>query len=1093
MLMKTEVFESRVSLSGSGWLLAVDPENRGDREGWSEAAISEAKHVTVPSVIQEAFPGYHGAAWYWRSIAIPAHANADGRYLLHFGAVDYQARVWLNGSLVGEHEGGETPFVFDVTDLVRAGESNLLSVRVLNITPDGLNGIFLEETAHRCKIMPYQAGAAYNHGGIMDDVELILVPPTYVADIFCVACPAQKCVEAKILVKNTTVALPQVRFDFRVAAAISNGLQKRVTLIQDIPAGETWVKATLPVENPRLWSFRDPYLYRVTVSLRKDDSVEDEASVRVGFRDFRFENGYFRLNGERLYLKCSHTCNHFPIGLQMPHDPDFVRRDILNAKAMGFNMVRFIWGGAMRAQLDFCDEIGMLVYEESYAAFPMRTSAKLSERFRDAVMGVIQRDRNHPSVVVWGILNEVGLSEHFHEAVKILPIIRELDNSRVVFLNSGRFDAQLNIGSFSNPGSSKWEYHLGDESENGPAAKSAIPAEDIVGAGDVHNYPRVPHLPEGIKFLRTLGSQFSKMVWLSEYGIGSGVDLYRTVRHFERLGKSDLEDAQFYRNKLEKFLVDWEDWDLKACFVRPEDFFKESLVKMAGLRKMGLNAVRSNPHLIGHSVTGLIDHGMTGEGLTTPFRELKPGTIDALFEAWMPLQICLFTSRTVLKCGDAVNLEAVLVNEDVLPPGTYAVRLQVVAPEASIMMERLIEVVIGREEEPFACQIFSDTITLPDVPGEYRFLASIEEGAPANGEVKFTVLEARNEAIELPKARLWGVNSSVESWWRQNGFSSNANSNLIVAIGRAVGSSEKALVELAKQVETGATALFLTPDAFKEGWGGVDVSISSTARHQVYSHYTVPNVPKEEERYFLQILWGDFEVRFAGLADDEYTVDLEMCEGWWERPGARLFDVVINGKVFLKDFDVYKESGGRGFALARSCATVPVDGIIAVRFEDRLSGATMSRVRLRDATGTIIAEYSAVGHKGLEAFPWPELGRFAEIQGWLYNRDEWAKTHAIFAGLPAGGLMDYAFYDDLIPDTVFQPIHRPGEAIAGAMKVSQDYSSGLFLCVYPLGKGRIIINTLKVIDHLGSHPAAELLLRNMVNYAATLAGSQRSK
>ena len=113
---------------------------------------------------------------------------------------------------------------------------------------------------------------------------------------------------------------------------------------RELPAGETAIDAQLRVDNPKLWQLNEPSLYRVSVRVRADGSNSfDEHSVRCGFRDFRFERGAFRLNGRRLFLRCSHTGNCCPIGLEMPHDPDYLRRDLINAKMMGFNAIRFIF------------------------------------------------------------------------------------------------------------------------------------------------------------------------------------------------------------------------------------------------------------------------------------------------------------------------------------------------------------------------------------------------------------------------------------------------------------------------------------------------------------------------------------------------------------------------------------------------------------------------------------------------------------------------------------------------------------------------------------------------------------------------------
>ena len=97
--------------------------------------------------------------------------------------------------------------------------------------------------------------------------------------------------------------------------------------------------------------------------------------------------------------------------------------------------------------------------------------------------------------------------------------------------------------------------------------------------------------------------------------------------------------------------------------------------------------------------------------------------------------------------------------------------------------------------------------------------------------------------------------------------------------------------------------------------------------------------------------------------------------------------------------------------------------------------------------------------------------------------------HPVFDGLPAGGLMDYTFYREIIPDTVLAAQDPPAEAVAGAIKASQDYSSGLTLAVYEFGDGRFILNTLLIRENLGVHPVAERLLRNLLNYAAGQAKS----
>ena len=122
---------------------------------------------------------------------------------------------------------------------------------------------------------------------------------------------------------------------------------------------------------------------------------------------------------------------------------------------------------------------------------------------------------------------------------------------------------------------------------------------------------------------------------------------------------------------------------------------------------------------------------------------------------------------------------------------------------------------------------------------------------------------------------------------------------------------------------------------------------------------------------------------------------------------------------------------------------------------------------------------------------WLPLARKGSIAGlpvWLYHKDDWCKRHPIFDGLPAPGLMDYAYYREIIPDGALVGQDPPAEAVAGGLDVSWAYSSGLFVAVYDLAAGRFIVNTLYIRERLGTSPPAERLLRNMLRYAARDAG-----
>ena len=135
--------------------------------------------------------------------------------------------------------------------------------------------------------------------------------------------------------------------------------------------------------------------------------------------------------------------------------------------------------------------------------------------------------------------------------------------------------------------------------------------------------------------------------------------------------------------------------------------------------------------------------------------------------------------------------------------------------------------------------------------------------------------------------------------------------------------------------------------------------------------------------------------------------------------------------------------------------------------------------------------------KGAEPVGWLPLankGRLERVSEWefpqVYPKDEWSTRHPLFDGLPSGGLMDYSFYREIIPDVRYTGQDTPDEAVAGAFRTSHPgaYCCDLMLSLYKLGEGRFILNSLRVRQELGKDPTAERLLRNMLRYAATKAG-----
>lgn len=795
-----------ISLDSQSWLLAIDPTNSGRKQSWWTEPIADAKATKVPGIIQETFPAYHGVVWYWCEFNPSVNPHSNGRYLLRFWQVDYLADIWLNDVHVGQHEGVGQPFVLDVTDTIKPQTVNRLAVRILNPINEPIDGIKLNEIPHSSKAVPWAPNWCANWGGITDSVELLVAPAVRLESLYVRPDVNSRQIQVQVNVSNTGKKAVKGRSLVCVAPASAGETLCAAEVEHELPPGDTLVHTSLKVEKPKLWELSDPYLYRVTVRTTADGSESfDEQSTRCGFRDISFQNGYFRLNGRRVFLKGAFTSSDVPISTIAPSDPDLLRKDLLNAKAVGFNFVRFFTGFAPRYQYELCDELGLLVYRENYATWLMAPSPKLPERFNRTLLAAVKRDRNHPCVAMWGLLNETLNDPIFEQGQAALPLVRSLDETRILMLNSGGNDGTGK--SIANVGSQEWESSL----------------------ADLHPYQTLPHNAQVIHNLRSL-SRGDKPVFVSEYGMTGTVDFARMTRLYEQWGRPTCEDAIYYRKSLEQFMVDWQRWNMNDTFANPEDYFRQGVAWSAGMRKLGINAIRSNPNIIGVSVTMLNDPSLTSAGMIGNFfRELKPGIVDALSDSYSSLRWSLFVEPVHVYRGRKARFEAVLSNEDKLAPGEYPVRLQVVGPHNTVAMDRTITVNIsdsqGQQELPFALPVFAEDVVVEGPSGKYRFLANFQKSAAATGgEVEFYVTDPK----EMPKIEreivLWGDDPDLHKWLSTQGIKTRAfaassqTSRDVVLVGNrpAIGETE-AFRGLAEHIARGSHAIFLSPDVFQQG------------------------------------------------------------------------------------------------------------------------------------------------------------------------------------------------------------------------------------------------------------------------------------
>lgn len=355
-------------------------------------------------------------SWYRKHFNVPKSAKGR-RVFIDFAGVMIATTVFVNGQQVGpEHKGGYTPFSFDITDFIQFGKPNVLSVRV--------------DSTERQDIPPFGSVVDYlTFGGIYRDVDLRIVDPVHLVNIF--ARPGDCWAERKRLDVTATITNAGSSSHTVIATAALRDLSGKL-----IAASKTTVEVEAGRETAthfemidltgiQPWDIESPNLYQVSVTLEDGDAI----SARIGFRSLGFsEDGNFYLNGKPMKLRGLNRHQTFPyIGQAGParlqrKDADILKYDL------ACTIVRTSHYPQSTYFLDRCDEIGLLVLEEIPGWQHIGDEAWKEVSLRD-VRVMIERDRNRPSICLWGVrINESRDDHDFYTRTNALA--KQLDPTR---------------------------------------------------------------------------------------------------------------------------------------------------------------------------------------------------------------------------------------------------------------------------------------------------------------------------------------------------------------------------------------------------------------------------------------------------------------------------------------------------------------------------------------------------------------------------------------------------------------------------------------------------------------------------------------
>lgn len=378
-------------------------------DNWETAHIPHTTKIE-PLVVNDQ---WQGKAVYKKTIDID---SLNGKkWFLHFEGVMQEAKVFINNSLVKTHKGGYLPFTVDATDHLKENSSNIIKVEVLNID---------DTTIPPGKILKDLDFNLY--GGIYRNIHLIRTNKIYITDavhadevnsggvlVHFDSITTQK---ASGIIKTHIINESETASDLQLGITFSdkNGKESKFTSSEKSveAGGAISISEEINIEDPLLWSPKNPNLYEVQIDVFADGNLVDSKSIKTGIREIELQGNVFLLNGENLFINGTNRHQEYPyVGYALSDEAQY--RDAYKIKEAGFNFVRLSHYPHATAFVEACDELGLLVMN-AIPGWQYYEEGEFVENAIQDIKDMARRDRNHPSIVFWeNSLNESAMTEEF--------------------------------------------------------------------------------------------------------------------------------------------------------------------------------------------------------------------------------------------------------------------------------------------------------------------------------------------------------------------------------------------------------------------------------------------------------------------------------------------------------------------------------------------------------------------------------------------------------------------------------------------------------------------------------------------------------
>jgi beta-galactosidase len=809
-----------LSLDGE-WEIVFDPQNVGREQEWHTqdvfSAMLDRRAIEVPCCWEEIEQDYEGVAFYGRTFAVPQ--EWEGKTVrLQFDAVNYIAEVWVNGHVIGRHEGGYGPFEFRVDDLLNFDEENFVSLRVIgpivaqDIVIDGIGW----------SDMPHWRGAIV--GGIWQSVRLIATGTTYIDDVF---------IKPRLTDDSVAVSLALDNIEHvgrNVEAAVSIRSADELTRVAtersytlDLPPGKSETMQTLTIPQARYWSPDDPHLYVATISISEGDEILDVEKVRFGIRELTIRDNKFELNGEPIYIKAAFFEGLYPTKLALPDDMEMARREIQLAKECGFNMIRPWRKPPPPSWLDLCDEMGVMVVGsmpiECMRRWPTVTP-HLNDRIENEVRSAVLRDRNRACIVQWEIFNEIHRLELGRLKHPMSMLARELDPTRLILDESGGFAGGSNM---------YLPYQFVPELFN-----------------DVHNYPGAPlnddsynrflALSKTPEELEAMGLNPAKvrsrtvpglLTFVSEIGYGSLPDLVDNNERFAAIGNPIVPPYRYHADMARWIREALEESGLDAIYPDLQEFCLDQQELHSQANKRMIESIRSNTSTGGYAVHALTGGDwVLGAGLLDLFRNPK-GSYWGTKEASQARYLALRVRPRNIYASRGANITLTGINDMDQVEGTLSLELVSSTGETVWTSQQDAKLPSG------VSAMLDEALDARDLSGAYKLRVSLTDDDGTVLTQNVVTLDVYNDIdLSVPDTAIavLDVNNSLRPFLRASGvsfaeFDAETPMTTPVFVSKPVAKNPEEQVRFALLndfVERGGTAVYLeTVQRWNNSfWGG---------------------------------------------------------------------------------------------------------------------------------------------------------------------------------------------------------------------------------------------------------------------------------